>query len=168
MIFQVNCTIKIYQQIAQDLRPTPTKSHYTFNLRDVAKVFQGVLMVKPKQAAMPKSIVGLWMHECMRVFFDRLATQDDRDYFEHMLGDMVGRSFSSSGLNYESCYGEDVLPLLWSGIQKNGIYDEINDFTKFGLLLNEHLDDYNLGKYSSEGAAREWSTVVIVIVIFMT
>ena len=24
------------------------------------------------------------------------------------------------------------------------------------------------GKYSSEGAAREWSTVVIVIVIFMT
>ena len=150
MIFQVNCTIKIYQQIAQDLRPTPTKSHYTFNLRDVAKVFQGVLMVKPKQAAMPKSIVGLWMHECMRVFFDRLATKDDRDYFEHMLGDMVGRSFSSSGLNYESCYGEGVLPLLWSGIQKNGIYDEINDFTKFGLLLNEHLDDYNLGKLNNK------------------
>ena len=24
------------------------------------------------------------------------------------------------------------------------------------------------GKYSSEGAAREWSTVVVVIVIFMT
>ena len=84
-----------------------------------------------------------------------------------MLGDMVGRSFSSSGLNYESCYGEGVLPLLWSGIQKNGIYDEINDFNKFGLLLNEHLDDYNLGKYSSEGASRNGSTVVIVIVIFM-
>jgi dynein heavy chain len=59
----VNCTIKVYSQISQDLRPTPTKSHYTFNLRDVAKVFQGVLMVKPKEAAMPKSIVGLWMHE---------------------------------------------------------------------------------------------------------
>jgi dynein heavy chain len=116
----VNCTIKIYTQISQDLRPTPTKSHYTFNLRDVAKVFQGVLMVRPKEANTAKSAIGLWMHECNRVFYDRLATKDDRDYFHHMLGDMVGRTFSSSGLNYEKCYGDGVLPSLWSGIQKNG------------------------------------------------
>ena len=30
------------------------------------------------------------------------------------------------------------------------------------------LKKADTGKYSSEGAAREWSTVVIVIVIFMT
>ena len=86
----------------------------------VAKVFQGVLMVRPKEANTAKSAIGLWMHECNRVFYDRLATKDDRDYFHHMLGDIVGRTFSSSGLNYEKCYGDGVLPSLWSGIQKNG------------------------------------------------
>ena len=30
------------------------------------------------------------------------------------------------------------------------------------------ISNYGIGKYSSEGAAREWSTVVIVIVIFIS
>jgi dynein heavy chain len=36
----VDCSIEIYMRMSQELLPTPTKSHYTFNLRDVSKVFQ--------------------------------------------------------------------------------------------------------------------------------
>jgi dynein heavy chain len=43
----VSSTIEIYQRISAELRPTPAKFHYLFNLRDVSKVFQGILMVKP-------------------------------------------------------------------------------------------------------------------------
>ena len=43
----VGSTIEIYQRISEELRPTPAKFHYLFNLRDVSKVFQGILMVKP-------------------------------------------------------------------------------------------------------------------------
>ena len=37
-------TIQLFLQLSTDLLPTPAKSHYTFNLRDVSKVFQVMLL----------------------------------------------------------------------------------------------------------------------------
>lgn len=36
----VSATLEVYETIQKELLPTPTKSHYTFNLRDVSKVIQ--------------------------------------------------------------------------------------------------------------------------------
>lgn len=43
----VDATIRVYSTITSQLLPTPAKSHYTFNLRDLSKVFQGMLMAEP-------------------------------------------------------------------------------------------------------------------------
>ena len=40
-------TIEVYKTVTTQLLPTPAKSHYTFNLRDLSKVFQGMLMADP-------------------------------------------------------------------------------------------------------------------------
>ena len=37
----VAATLDVYSRCQRELLPTPTKSHYTFNLRDVSKVVQG-------------------------------------------------------------------------------------------------------------------------------
>ena len=36
----IAATLAVYEAVASHLRPTPTRSHYTFNLRDVARVVQ--------------------------------------------------------------------------------------------------------------------------------
>ena len=41
----VKSSLEMYSKIRTELLPTPTKSHYTFNLRDLSKVFQGILEI---------------------------------------------------------------------------------------------------------------------------
>ena len=53
----VEGSIEVYLRVSQELLPTPARAHYTFNLRDLSKVFQGILMLKARQ-------VGLHTHTC--------------------------------------------------------------------------------------------------------
>lgn len=50
----VDSALKIYTITRNEMLPTPNKSHYAFNLRDLSNVFQGVLMVDAK-----KLLVGI-------------------------------------------------------------------------------------------------------------
>ena len=63
-------TLKIYQTVMNKLKPTPNKSHYTFNLRDISKIFQGVCSADKTTADSIVSITKLWIHENNRVFVD--------------------------------------------------------------------------------------------------
>lgn len=40
----VHATLKVFALTCKEMLPIPSKSHYTFNLRDLSKVFQGILM----------------------------------------------------------------------------------------------------------------------------
>jgi dynein heavy chain len=52
----VTASIEVYKTVCASLLPTPSKSHYTFNLRDLSKVFQGILMVEAKKVDVRKRI----------------------------------------------------------------------------------------------------------------
>nr|AAC48285.1 dynein heavy chain homolog [Hexamita inflata] len=43
----VPAAIEIYSAVRSGMLPTPAKMHYTYNLRDLGKLFQGILMINP-------------------------------------------------------------------------------------------------------------------------
>ena len=60
----VNSTIELYSKVqtSKELLPTPAKSHYIYNLRDLSKVFQGITKASNKSFASENDFLKLWAH----------------------------------------------------------------------------------------------------------
>ena len=67
--------------------PTPKKTHYIYNMRDISKVFQGLFLADKNYYESKDQLIKLWAHECMRVFHDRLISHEDRAKFIKMVND---------------------------------------------------------------------------------
>jgi dynein heavy chain, axonemal len=59
----VDSTHVVFKAVAEKLKPTPSKSHYTFNLRDISKIVQGVCSGDQKQTQQPVDLMRIWIHE---------------------------------------------------------------------------------------------------------
>ena len=140
----VSATIDIYNRVREELLPTPLKSHYLFNLRDVASVIQGVLQCSPKKVKEPNDVVRIWAHEMSRVFSDRFTDQDDLKYFEGLLKTTVDEKF---GVNFHDVVKDEHLvycDFLVPGTDfENRVYEQASDMSALQKLVVECLEDYN-------------------------
>ena len=86
-IFQllVAATMAVYKDAVTNFLPTPSKSHYVFNLRDFARVIRGVLLVPHEKMSEIDKLHRLWVHEVYRVFYDRLIDKQDRYMYQCMI-----------------------------------------------------------------------------------
>lgn len=158
----VASSILIYNTVIAELLPTPAKAHYTFNLRDLAKVFQGVLMGDSKRINKLDQMVRLWIHENMRVFEDRFTTPADHSWFRELLKSQIVAAFGEQlGLGPRAIgHPEDpeARQAIWAIIHPTDylfygdymvpgadpkVYEEIADVEKLQAQIEEYLNDYN-------------------------
>ena len=99
--------MELYTRISNSLLPTPSRSHYIFNLRDISKVFQGLLSCSSKSINGVESMIRLWLHETTRVFHDRLINHSDREWFYNVSVELVGKQFR---LGNDGWQREDLFP----------------------------------------------------------
>lgn len=142
----VKGTIDIYNKSIETLLPTPAKSHYTFNLRDVSKVIQGILMADPRFITTQDGVIRLWIHELCRVFHDRLINQEDKTWFtgticKHLL------SIFKKDWSHEELFEKDVI--LFGDFSRGNLeladrfYEEIETVGKCQQSAERFLEEYN-------------------------
>ena len=74
----VGATLELYSHVLAALPPTPSRFHYLFNPRDLGRVLEGLLLSTPGRCATPAALARLWRNECLRVFHDRMISEEDK------------------------------------------------------------------------------------------
>jgi len=136
----VKASVEIFFKISQDLLPTPVKCHYTFNLRDPAKLVQGMLMVSVNDSMKDRNdLVDLFLHEASRQFRDRLVDDKDREWFNGLLQEKVN---SNLGTKVDAATFRDII--YGDFFDRNTRpYQRAESEAKCVNIFQEWLDDYN-------------------------
>jgi dynein heavy chain, axonemal len=135
-------TINLFSIISEKFLPTPAKSHYVFNMRDISKVFQGIYRADKGFHDTKENIVQLWAHEVLRVFHDRLVSVEDQTELRTYLDEQMETHFQMSFEEFCLRDGEDAIYVDFLNEAKR-VYEEVTDFEKLRNYLVDQLEKFN-------------------------
>lgn len=156
----VAATMHVYSAIVEKLKPTPSKPHYQFDMRDLLRVCCGCSLLKKESVENKKMFVKIWFHEAMRVFHDRLIEPAEKEWVFDILSEQIndtnGTFKDNMEIIFESYVNEkgvvtiDSIRKLMFGSYLdvesevlNRKYEEIVSFDKLIMVSNVALSQYN-------------------------
>uniref|UniRef100_UPI00398E73BF dynein axonemal heavy chain 3 isoform X1 n=2 Tax=Pristiophorus japonicus TaxID=55135 RepID=UPI00398E73BF len=150
----VHATMAVYKAAMDNFLPTPSKSHYVFNLRDFSRVIKGVLLCPGTHLKEGEKLIRLWIHEVYRVFYDRLIVDEDRQTFFHIIKETTSNVFKQSVdkvLSHLTPSGkvtdDNIRSLFFGDYLKPEAnvkaYDEIVDLKQLTAIMEYYLSEYN-------------------------
>uniref|UniRef100_A0A8B9QA73 Dynein axonemal heavy chain 10 n=1 Tax=Apteryx owenii TaxID=8824 RepID=A0A8B9QA73_APTOW len=137
------CTLELYKMIVRDLPPTPSKFHYIFNLRDLSRVYNGLILTTPERFQTVAQMVRVWRNECLRVFHDRLINEADKALVQGHVKHLIEENFPDDleqAMRDPILFGDFRMAL---GEGEPRIYEDIQDYDAAKALFQEILEEYN-------------------------
>ena len=138
-------TLNIYNRIVVKLPPTPSKFHYVFNLRDLSRVYEGLCLATIDKFKTQESFVRLWRNECMRVFHDRLITDNDKGFVTDLIKELVQKylpTFADYAMSNPLVFG-DFLDMHEG--ESLRLYEDMGSYRKVKEVAEDTLKLFNEG-----------------------
>ncbi len=91
-------TSELLKKMKNKFITTPIKFHYSFNMRDLSRTFQGIFLLDKESLKNSNSkyqlnsevyLLHLWKHEAARVFSDKLRDLEDREEYNHIINTVL-------------------------------------------------------------------------------
>uniref|UniRef100_A0A8C5ECR8 AAA+ ATPase domain-containing protein n=1 Tax=Gouania willdenowi TaxID=441366 RepID=A0A8C5ECR8_GOUWI len=152
----VSLTRRLWQMTKVKMLPTPAKFHYIFNLRDLSRIWQGMLSTSAEVVHSVQVLLELWKHECKRVIADRFTMPCDVEWFDQTLAYIVEEEL---GEEYKNIVSQGVeryfVDFLQDVPEATGeepedsdfdlpkVYEPIESFESLKDRLNMFLTHYN-------------------------
>ncbi|XP_008181522.3 dynein heavy chain 2, axonemal [Acyrthosiphon pisum] len=133
-------TISLYKHLMISMTPTPSKIHYLFDLKDISKVFQGLLLSNVKYQNFKVPMLRLWCHEVFRVFYDRLVDTSDQKWFLNQINHQLENNYH---LSYHDLCASKKNPIFFSFLNEEMLYEEVVDEDYLKKFIKCSIKEYN-------------------------
>ena len=140
-------TMSLYYTVIEKLPRTPVKFHYIFNLRDLSRIYEGLLQSTVDKFNSKETFVRLWRNECMRVFCDRMLDQADKDLIGiNVMTDLVKEYFKDVDefvLKDPIIFGDySMANPTDDEAEDPRLYEDLGDYENIKTKLDKLLEDY--------------------------
>ncbi|CAG6015638.1 unnamed protein product [Menidia menidia] len=137
----VKAALKLNHKIVHNFLPTTIKFHYTFNLRDISNVFQGIILCPPENLKGNIDMALLWLHESCRVYSDRLVDVKDLELFQKLQMETLHECFE--GVEEKKLKKQPLLFCHISHMDEDPSYTPVTDWSTLKTALTDALESYN-------------------------